>query len=573
MGGGVRSWERAAVGVVGLLAVAAPAAGGMRTLAPGQTATAAAVREAMKAPTDQGQIEALIRVLMGEDLVASLEAMEALAGFGARAVPRLVSQMRRAKNNWLIGAALTRMGTQAVEPLVELLQGADEPTAVDCLYLLGEIQDRRAVPTLVKHLDDRRSKVRMYAVTALLSVGGPQAVGSVLTRLTRETKDLQGFMAESLLRYGRRSVDPVIQNLGSRDPKAREQAAFLLGGLGDARAVDGLVRALEDSDPAVRRNAAFALGELSGAFSGVEWVTAALTRALADRVESVVEAARGALVRYGPAAVPALLAVCRGGEPRTVVVALHALREIGSPEAEEVMIEFLRHPQRAVRVGAAAGLVSSGTGRAVEPLLDALRDDDLRWFAILALERVGPENPDLFFATRPNDPTLSLRTQILVRLGPQVVPQLTSYLRGDHLARKAIALWTLGEIGDSRSVQDVAGLLGDTHLGWLAGRALVRMGEEGLLALGRYLESASTDSGAIHAAESLAVAEDPRAWDQLERAVAGSAPRPARVRAAVLLTLAGDPQRAARLRTYLEGPGKQLWPDVEVALRAEGQIR
>lgn len=545
----------------------------MRTLPPGQTATATAVREAMKAPTDQGQIEALIRVLMGEDLVASLEAMEALAGFGSRAVPRLVSQMRRAKNNWLIGAALTRMGSQAVEPLVELLQGADEPTAVDCLYLLGEIQDRRAVPTLVKYLDDRRSKVRMYAVTALLSVGGPQAVESVLSRLTRENKELQGFMAESLLRYGRRSVDPVIQNLGSRDPKAREQAAFLLGGLGDARAVDGLVRALQDADPAVRRNAAFALGELSGAYAGTEWVAAALTRTLADRVEAVAEAARGALVRYGEDAVPALLEVCRGGEPRTMVVALHALREIGSPAAEEVMIDLLRHPQRAVRVGAAAGLVSSGSGRAVEPLLDALRDDDLRWFAILALERVGPENPDLFLTTQPNDPTLSLRTQILVRLGPQVVPQLTEYLRGDHLARKAVALWTLGEIGDARSIHDIVGLLGDDNLGWLAGRALGRMGEEGLPALKRYLESPSSDTGAVYATEALALLDAPRAWDELERVVAGPVPRKARVRAAVLLSLEGDPQRAARLRTFLEGTGQHLWPDIEAGLKAEGQIR
>ncbi|MHB8765270.1 MAG: HEAT repeat domain-containing protein, partial [Deferrisomatales bacterium] len=199
----------------------------MRTVPRGQAAGAPAVREALKAPTEDGQIEGLLRVLLAEDLAAALEAQEALAGFGPRAVPRLASEMRRSRNNWLIGGTLVRMGSQAVGPLIELLDGAPEATVVDCIYLLGEIQDRRAVPTLVRLLDDRREKVRMYAVSALLEVGGQQAVDAVLARIPREAKDLQGFIGESLVRYGRKSVEPVIQSLTSADARSRQEAAYL----------------------------------------------------------------------------------------------------------------------------------------------------------------------------------------------------------------------------------------------------------------------------------------------------------------------------------------------------------
>ncbi len=550
-----------------------PATGAVRTLPRRGVTGSSAVNEALRSPTEEGRIEGLITVLTGEDLPAALEAMEALASLGSAVVPRLVSEMRRTRNNWLIGGALVKMGSQAVEPMVELLEDAEEATAVDCIYLLGEIQDRRAVPTLIRYLDDPRDKVRMYAVTALLQIGGTRAVEAVLSRLTREGKGLEGFIVESLVRYGRKSAEPVLQSLSSPDPRVRREAAYLLGGLGDLRAVDRLVVALRDTDAAVRRNSAYALGELASNISEPEWVVRALAAALGDSDRTVVDSARGALVRYGRGAVDVLLGVARNGDAGEVVASLNALREIGSPEAEDVMIELLDSPQRDIRVAAVAGLITSGTGRSVERLLDALRDEDLRWFATLALEKLGAENPQLFFLARPNDPTMSLRTQILVRLGPAVVPVLRDFLRDENVGRRAAALWILGEIGDPTSARDLIGHLTDPQLGWMAGLALKKMGKAGLEALLRYAEAPPTATGAERAVETLALFDDPRAWDALEAAVRGNISRNGRIRAAVLLSVSGSPDRVDRLRRYLDDDGEDLWPDVEEALRAEGQIR
>ncbi len=561
--------------LTGLFLYMAPDLGccAIRTLQRGGARGSPAVREALKAPTEDGRVEALIAVLTGEDLPAALEATEVLAEMGPAVVPRLVSEMQRVRNNWLIGGTLVKMGSEAVGPVLELLEDAEEQTAVDCIYLLGEIQDRRAVPTLVRYLEDPRDRVRMYSVTALLLVGGPRSVEAVLSRLTREGKGLEGFIVECLLRYGKKSVEPILQSLASRDPRVRREAAFLLGGLEDARAVEPLMAGVRDEDAGVRENAAYALGQLSALTGARQEVVLSLASLLSDPSDEVSEAARKALVRYGRAAVPTLVAACRGGGTREVVASLNALREIGDSDAEEVMIDALGHPDRRVRVAAVAGLITAGTGRSVEPLLNALRDEDLRWFAELALEKLGPHNPQLFFSARPNDPTMSVRTQILVRLGSAVVPVLTEYLRDDNVGRRAAAMWILGEIGDPSAARDLAWFLADDYLGWLAGRSLKKLGEVGLEELLRYVEAPPTDAGALQAVEALSLFDDPRAWNAIEQAVTNPIPRAARVRSAVLISLYGEPLRVSRVRDYLDGEGRMLWPEVEAALRAESRIQ
>lgn len=565
-------WCLAGAGCAWLLLVA-PAWAAIRTVPKSQARSAPAVRKALTSPTFEGRVEGLIDVLIADDLPAAMEAVEALADLGPRVVPRLVSEMRRVTNNWLIGAALVRMGTQAVDPLVELLADADAATAVDCIYLLGEIQDRRAIPILARYLDDPRERVRMYTVTALLQIGGAPAVEAVLSRLTREGKGVESFIVEALIRYGQKSVEPLILSMTSLEPMVRREAAFLLGQLDDLRAMDPLLLALDDEDPGVRQNAAFGLGQLASQTREGAPAVRALAACLGDSSSKVVAAARDALVHYGARAVPTLLEACRSKDPEKVMASVNALRKIGSPEAEDTLLELLRHPDRRVRVASAAGLIATGTGRSVEALLEALRDEDLRWFATLALEQVGHENPELFFAASPNDPTMNVRTQILVRLGPLVVPFLTAHLRDDHVGRQAAALWILGEIGEPAVAPQVAALLDDPRLGWLAGRCLSRLGEDGLEQALRVLQAAPTDAAAEQAVESLSLFEEERAWDALEAAVSSPLPRRARVRSAVLVAEQGDPERAARLRTYFHRDGRSLWPDVEAALRTAGTVQ
>lgn len=572
----MRRWRGLTGGALlaGLLPLWAPspAAAIMATVPRGRPVGSPEVRQALESPTAQGKVEALLRVLTSDDLPAAMEAMDMLAGMGPAVVPRLVSEMRRARNNWLIGAALAKMGPGAVEPLAEMLETADEVAAVDCVYLLGELQDRRAVPTLARFLEDPREKVRVYVVTALLQIGGDRAVEAVLLRLTREGKGVSGFIVESLLRHGRRNADPLLRNLDSPDARVRAEVAYLLGRLRDPRAADRLIGLLKDSEPKVRRSALFALGELSETLGEAQDLICEMVEMLGDPVDEVAATAREALVRFGERAVSTLLGKCRCGTTRELLASVNALREIGSPKAEPLMIELLEHRDRSVKVAAVAALIVVGTKASVEPLLNALRDESLRWFASLALEKLGPENPELFLTTQPNDPTMAMRTELLVRLGAAVRPILCEYLRGDSPNRMAVALWVLGEIGDGEAAAPVADLLAHPLLGWLAGRTLRRLGDQGFDQLSRRAASPRDDPGALQAIDALALYDEPRALRALEQTILGSLPRASRVRAAVRLSMIGEPESVARLRKYLEEDGRDLWPDVEGALRAEGQI-
>lgn len=533
------------------------------------------IQKAVSSPTKSGKIEGLIDVLKGDDLPLALEAMESLASMGKDIVPRLVSEMRRMQNNWLIGGALVRMGSEAVEPLIELLVDADEETAVDCIYLLGEIRDPRALPALIRYLEDEREKVRLHAVTAVLNIGGTKAVERVLSLLSRENGGTETFIVECLLRNGRKSIESMLQNLKSMDMRVRRETAYILGGIQDTRAVYPLVETLRDEDPETRRNAAYSLGEMADMIETDEetdQVLQGLADLLFDPSESLRDAGREALVNYGELAVPTLIEIAERNNLDALILSLNALREIGSPKAEDALISFLKHPNDRVRVSAVSGLIAVGTGKSVEPLLDALRDEDLRWFATLALQKVGAENAEMFFVINPGDPTISLRLQILVHLGSSIVPVLTDFLGDANVGKNAAALWLLGEIGDPSAIQDVAFFLPDPVLGSLAGRSLGKMGAKGLDLLADYVSSPPNDKAAVNAIEALASFKEPKAWETLESAIKESLFRKVRIRAAVLVAKSNDQERVGRLRAYLNGEGSALKSDIEEALQDETRI-
>ena len=130
-----------------------------------------------------------------------------------------------------------------------------------------------------------------------------------------------------------------IRRLGNSDGDERRDAAYALGEARAREAVSPLIRLLaEDSSRAVRRAAAWALGEV-GDVSAAE----PLGRALRDEYE-VALAAREALVKLGPASIPALREAARGPvEARDH--AAWALRDLGATGPRVTDLRFFRHDQ------------------------------------------------------------------------------------------------------------------------------------------------------------------------------------------------------------------------------------
>ena len=156
-------------------------------------------------------------------------------------VPQSVcgDRWRRGESPWptspgeQAAAALTKLGTAAVDPLLRTLKHQAPAARKHAAWALGAIDDKRAVAALVGALKDPEASVREQAAWALGAIGDDTAVPALIEAL----KDTAA--------------------------KVREQAAWALGAIGDSRATDPLLPLLKDTDVGVRRQAAWALGTVT----------------------------------------------------------------------------------------------------------------------------------------------------------------------------------------------------------------------------------------------------------------------------------------------------------------------
>jgi len=112
-----------------------------------------------------------------------------------------------------------------------VLVDEDEDVRRNAAIALGKIGDLRAIPALIRCLEDSRPGVRFLSAAVLVGMGAP-------------------------------SVAPLVEVLESGSIAARCLAASSLGEIGDERALGPLLFMLDHSDWALRAFAADALGEL-----------------------------------------------------------------------------------------------------------------------------------------------------------------------------------------------------------------------------------------------------------------------------------------------------------------------
>ena len=177
----------------------------------------------------ENRIQELISALGREDVTDSL------AGLGILAIAPLVQALKHEKDGLVkynAALALTKIGTPAMDTLLESMDYDDADVRLEATWALGEIGDERALESLVEALRDEDWYVRKQAATSLCNLKNPESVGLLVGALSDE------------------------------DWYVRKQAARILGTIGDARASKPLARALRDEDPVVKQEAAAALGRI-----------------------------------------------------------------------------------------------------------------------------------------------------------------------------------------------------------------------------------------------------------------------------------------------------------------------
>jgi HEAT repeat protein len=96
------------------------------------------------------------------------------------------------------GEALTKIGGDAVEPLIRILRSGRTFAKTTSAYTLGSIKDKRAVESLIKALDDRDWGVRIAAITALGQIGDKKAVAPLTSLVNDRNADVRKLAQAAL---------------------------------------------------------------------------------------------------------------------------------------------------------------------------------------------------------------------------------------------------------------------------------------------------------------------------------------------------------------------------------------
>lgn len=129
-------------------------------------------------------------------------AAEALVEIGEPGVALLIPVVKHdnlISRRWATWA-LGKIGNpKAVDPLMEALQGDDEPSVRwDAAIALGRIGDGRAIDTLIEALDDENGGVRGRSAEALGVIGDRKAIGPLTSVLNDEDEYVREMAAEAL---------------------------------------------------------------------------------------------------------------------------------------------------------------------------------------------------------------------------------------------------------------------------------------------------------------------------------------------------------------------------------------
>ncbi|MGD9519796.1 MAG: HEAT repeat domain-containing protein, partial [Armatimonadota bacterium] len=242
---------------------------------------------------------------------------------------------------------------------------------------------RRSVEALVRDLDSPNPRVRETAAHALgtLGIGARGVVPALIERLADENGFVRDEAWRSLIKLGKPAARALAECLGDKNRRTRYMAAEALAMIGPS-AVPVLTKQLQGKDPLVWTMAAWSLGRMGKeARGGVR----ALVQRLSDEDAQVRDAVLGALANIGAPAVAALTAELRARNPVVRRLAATALGQIAAAAAAPELAQQLEAAR------APLALRQASCARVVAALLARLSDEDegVRTAAAKALGKVG----------------------------------------------------------------------------------------------------------------------------------------------------------------------------------------
>lgn len=174
-------------------------------------------------------------------------------------------------------------------------QSANAELRLSALAALARLKDRRAMPALIRMLDDADPQVRLKSIAALGQKGNVSVLDRLERVLTKERDVSQrAAAARAIGRIASSGSIPALQDAMDDEALVRCQAVIALGEIGGSRSRLTLIERLKDSAPEVRYNAVRALSSMKDA-----GCVSALRRIIEDPDKMVRRAVHKTLTEFG----------------------------------------------------------------------------------------------------------------------------------------------------------------------------------------------------------------------------------------------------------------------------------
>jgi len=457
-------------------------------------------------------------------------AVEAIVAIGgASIVDRLIRALSAQDNAGMRNSAieaLIQIGGLAVDALLPVLGSSDPDVRKFVVDILGDIGDTRAVPELIKRLDDVDGNIRVASAEALGKIRDPRAVDALVACLSRSDQSwLDYAAAEALGEIGEgRALGPLLAMLSRNS--LREPIIKSLGKIGNANTLGPLLAGLRDPLRIVREVSTMALAAVaqkSTLFEQhtiVQAVRAGMSNRAVDLLEEILTSSTGGLRNAAitllgwtgrESAIRKLLSVLTEEALEDSIVKslqysnkntsafligflssdnalvrrtiARVLGDVGCFEAEGPLIGLLNDENGHVRSTAAFALGRLQSRAAIKPLISQLADEyeSVQETAIHALGVIGDESmlDDLIrdFSTR----DALLRRSIAHLLGKfktdKAIAALTFALKDEEPdVRKAVVL-AFGNVPVGKSLKPLLLAISDdvSEVRMLAAEALALM--------------------------------------------------------------------------------------------------
>ncbi|MDD5436422.1 MAG: HEAT repeat domain-containing protein, partial [Candidatus Omnitrophica bacterium] len=308
-----------------------------------------------------------------------------------------------------VKASLIKAGAPIVPDLIAALEDSYTYVRTAIADILGEIKDPRAIPCLVRLLEDSQDEVRLRAAKALQGMAWKPAAGSENIVYLSALKSW-----DNLVEIGKPAIPRLIDLLRDENPYIRESAVIALGKIGDPVALPPLLKVLEQEP-----------------LGSAQWNS--------DRRGNICDAVKEAIVKMGKQGEP-LIVEALTSENYSIKSAAPEILAAIDPSAMALIAKNINDEAQSIRLSTIRGLGIIGSPEAVDLLAKALEDKD-------------------GYVKRE-----ALKAILSAKDKKRAAEILSKFLDDEDDDMRKAAAEALGEAEDAQAIQSLIGMMDDKDL-------------------------------------------------------------------------------------------------------------